>query len=108
MTFQEFKKLVTTEFGKDLRNATPANVREFAMRLDSEIPGFTPGQRIDITTPPLHSYEEVVKDFFVRVLEMPCDVAVMRLYTLALDLAFTGIESDDAERLSKFFSDMEE
>ena len=108
MNLQEFRELVKAEFGDDLRHATPANVRDFAIRLDTQFSGFNPGERIDITAPPLRSYEEAIKDFFARILELPCDVALMRLYAVALDLAFAGIESDYAERMSSFFRDLEE
>ena len=108
MNLQDFRALVKEEFGEDLRHATPANVRDFVVRLDTEISGYKPGERIDITSPQVRSYEEAIKSFFAGVLELPCEIAAIQLYTVALDLAFAGIESDVADRMPGFLRDLDE
>lgn len=108
MNLQEFRKRIKAEFGDDLRHATPANVRDFVVRMDTEMLDVKPGERIDITSSNVRSYEEAVKSFFAGVLEMPCEEALMKLYTVALDLAFSGIETDYAEKMASFFRDLDE
>jgi hypothetical protein len=54
------------------------------------------------------SYEEIIKDFFVRVLELPEDEAVMLLWLLAFDLTFSAIELQHEEKLRALFKELEE
>lgn len=108
MDLKEFKVLVKEEFGEDLRHATPSNVRDFVTRIDTELSDFKPGEPIDITQPEFKSYEEVIKDFFARVLEMPCDQAIMKLYTISLQMAFAGFETEYEDKLSALFKDIDE
>jgi hypothetical protein len=54
------------------------------------------------------SYEEVIKDFFTRILEAPSDEAIVALWTLALDLSFAAIEYQYAERFANLFHDLDD
>ena len=102
----EFRKLVKAEFGDGLKHATPANVREFLDRIETDILPERVSNRIVIDEP-CNSYEEVIKDFFAQILELPPDEAVVALWTLALDLAFGAIESQYADRFASLFHDMD-
>ena len=102
----EFRKLVNTEFGDGLKHATPANVREFLDRIETDVLPEKVSNRIVINEP-CNSYEEVIKDFFAQILELPPEEAVVALWTLALDLAFGAIESQYAERFASLFPDIE-
>lgn len=102
---EEFRNLVREEFGEGLRHATPANVREFADEFECQPLGPI-SSRITIDEP-CNSYEEVVKDFFFRILELQPEEAVVSLWTLALDLSFASIESQYAEKLAPLFQDCE-
>lgn len=53
------------------------------------------------------SYEEIIKDFFSRILDEPTDEALMALWSLALDLSFAAVEYQYAERFSSLFRDVE-
>ena len=106
MKLTEFRKLVQAEFGDGLKHATPANVREFLDRIESQVLPEKVSNRIVINEP-CNSYEEVIKDFFAQILELPPDEAVVALWTLALDLAFASIESQYAERFASLFKDLD-
>lgn len=108
MNLQDFKKKVRAEFGDGLKHATPANVRDFVMRMDIETLELKPGERIDITSSQVRSYEEAIKYFFAGVLQLPCEEALMKLYTVALDLAFVVIESEYADKMSDIFRELDE
>ena len=103
---EEFRKLVKAEFGDGLKHATPANVREFLDRVEADVLPEKVSNRIVINEP-CNSYEEVIKDFFAQILELPPDEAVVALWTLALDLAFGAIESQYADRFASLFHDMD-
>ncbi len=105
MRLEEFKQLVEAEFGPKLRNATPANVREFLDRLQQEAwqEQRRHSDRYEMPVENARTYEEVMKEFFVDVLELPPEKAVMLLWTLALDLTFAAIEHQYAEVLDPLF-----
>ncbi|MBI2842018.1 MAG: hypothetical protein HYX78_01315 [Armatimonadetes bacterium] len=103
----EFKKVVTTEFGPRLKNATPANVREFLDRMQLEVLQNKKAERIVINESAT-SYEEVIKDFFTRILDAPKEDAVMALWMLALDLSFAAIEYQYEERFANLFREQDD
>ncbi|MFN3691026.1 MAG: hypothetical protein ACK4UU_08900, partial [Fimbriimonadales bacterium] len=91
---EEFRRRVEAEFGPQLRNATPANVREFLDKLQQEAweSARRHSERYVMPEENARSYEEVMKEFFMDVLELPAEKAVMLLWTLALDLTIAAIE----------------
>ena len=106
MSLQEFRLLVRSEFGGDLRHMTPANVREFLDRVGPEVDGSPAfGGRISLNEPE-GTYEGIVRDYFHRVLEMPPDQAVIRLWLYSLDLAIAGIAEVEEEKLRSLFADL--
>lgn len=107
MRLDEFKSLVAAEFGPGLKNATPANVREFLDRMQQEVFQSRLAERIVIDEPAT-TYEEVIKDFFTRILDAPPDEAVVALWTLALDLSFAAIEYQYAERFATLFHELDD
>lgn len=104
MKLDEFRKLVKAEFGVGLKHATPANVREFLDRMEENV---LPGDFADriVLNEPCNSYEEVIRDFFYQVLEMPSDEAIVALWSLSLYLAFSAIESQYADRFAPLFQE---
>lgn len=94
------------EFGDNLKHATPANVREFLEGIENEVISAKVSHRIVIDEP-CTSYEQVIKDFFSQMLELPPEEAMVGLWTLALDLAFASIESQYADRFAALFKDMD-
>lgn len=105
MRLDEFKQRVEAEFGPRLQNATPANVREFLDRLQQEAwdRQRRHAERYEMPVENARTYEEVMKEFFVDVLELPAEKAVMLLWTLALDLTFAAIEHQYSEVLDPLF-----
>ena len=106
MKLQQFRKLVKSEFGSGLAHATPANVREFLDRMQVEVFQGRLADRI-IVDESATSYEEIIKDFFSKILEAPTEEAIVVLWSLALDLSFAAIEYQYAERFSSLFKDLE-
>lgn len=107
MDLIEFKKLISKEFGPNLEHATPGNVREFLDRIHSNLFGPQLKGRI-VLEENVCTFEEVLKDFFINVLDLPKDEAIMMLWLLAFDFAFSAIELHQAEKFRTLFGDYEE
>lgn len=108
MDLHTFKQMVFQEFGDRLEHATPANVREFLDRLQvQEMGRRLPGGRFEIHETGT-TYEEIIKDFFARVLDMPHEEAIILLWTLAIDLAFAAVEHQYGEYFASLFKDLEQ
>ena len=101
---QQFRARVREAFGRNLEKATPANVREFLDRYQEDIFEAPVQGRIELNETKT-TYEEILKDFFARVLDRPSDEALIMLWTLAFDLSFFNIEQHAAERLQSLFGD---
>lgn len=101
---EEFRTAVLGEFGKNLEKATPANVREFLDRFQEGTFQSEPKKSIELNETKT-TYEEILKDFFVKVLEKPSDEALILLWTLAFELSFFQIEQHAAERLQALFGE---
>ena len=106
MRIEDFKIAIRQEFGANLENATPANVREFLDRLNEDV--FQGQLRAPIViNEPKTTYEEILRDFFARVLDFPRDEAMIMLWTMAFDLSFSSLEIHLADRFGALFRDME-
>lgn len=88
---EEFKEAVIREFGRNLEHATPANVREFFDRMQERVFQGRLRERIELNEPKT-TYEEILKDFFARVLDLPKDEAIILLWTMAFDLSYSALE----------------
>ena len=98
---------MSTEFGQGLKHATPANVREFLDRVHEDVFQNKLTERI-VLDEPATTYEEVIKDFFTRILEAPQEEAIVALWSLALDLSFAAIEYQYAERFANLFHELDD
>lgn len=107
MDLDEFKGLIENEFGGHLEHATPGNVRDFLDRMQLNVLGPQLKGRI-VLEEHASSYEEVVKDFFAKVLEFPREEALMLLWLLSFDLVFSAIELQHAEKFRTLFRELEE
>lgn len=101
---EQFRAAVHKQFGRHLEKATPANVREFMDRYQEDIFPNPVGNRIELNESKT-TYEEILKDFFAKVLDRPTDEALIMLWTLAFDLSFFNIEQHAAERLQSLFGE---
>ncbi|HZP80044.1 MAG TPA: hypothetical protein VFB21_00275 [Chthonomonadaceae bacterium] len=100
----EFRAAVLREFGRNLEKATPANVREFMDRYQEDIFQNEMRGRIELNEPKT-TYEEILKDFFARVLERPTEEALIMLWTLAFEMSFAALEQHLAGRLQSLFGE---
>lgn len=106
MKIEEFKTAIQKEFGAHLEHATPANVREFLDRFQEDV--FSGEFRAPIElNESKTTYEEILRDFFARVLDFPRDQALIMLWTMAFDLSFSSLELHLADRLEPLFRDLE-
>ena len=105
MDLEEFRRRVREYFGPSLSRATPANVREFVDSIYAELwrREHTPGVPIELGEESASSFEEVVKDFFAKVLDYPPEQAVIALWLTAIDLCFSAIEEGEVERFAPLF-----
>jgi hypothetical protein len=99
-----FRAAVRKEFGPNLERATPANVREFMDRFQEDSFQEELRGRIELNEPKT-TFEEIIKDFFARVLERPTEEAIITLWTLAFEMTFANIEQHLSDRLQSLFSD---
>jgi hypothetical protein len=108
MSLDDFKARVRREFGDDLHRASPATVRDFLDRMQEDVHIARLGDRRIILEESAKSYEEVMRSFFARVLELPPDEAITMLWAVAFDLSYAIIESHDADRIGHLFRGLEE
>jgi hypothetical protein len=102
LRIEEFRMAIKREFGQNLEHATPANVREFLDRMHEDV--FQGKLRAPIVlNEPKTTYEEILKDFFARVLDFPKDEAMVMLWTMAFDLSFSSLEHHLADRFEALF-----
>src|SRR5262245_45883251 len=101
---EQFRTAVRREFGRHLEKATPANVREFMDRHQEDIFSGQMSGRIELNESKT-TYEEILKDFFARILERPSEEALIMLWTLAFELSFSMIEQHVSDRLQSLFGD---
>lgn len=106
MDIAEFRRRVRHEFGPNLEYATPANVRDFLDGLSREQFEGKLKRRI-VLNEPKTTYEEILKDFFSRVLDMPKDEALMLLWTMAFELSFEVLQHHLADSFSALFGEGE-
>ena len=103
MRLSEFKQRIREQFGPNLEHATPANVREFLDQMQLAQFKAPSGGRFVLDEPAI-TYEEIVKDFFSRVLDAPLEDAVILLWTIALELSFAAIEFQYSEVFESLLS----
>jgi len=105
---KEFRALVFREFGMDLNNATPANVREFIDRMNlSEFRQQRASDPLVVLNDPSRTYEEIVKDTFAKILKLPAEEAVPLLWSIAFELSFSVIEFQYEEALQRLFQGLD-
>jgi hypothetical protein len=110
LTVAEFRELVRGEFGPRLERATPASVREFLdglqVRLHKES-GEGPPYVLD-QEDTAGSYEEIVAEFFSRILDYDSpEQAFILLWLLAFEQHFSMLEEDYSQRYLTLFGEGE-
>ena len=100
-----FRKQVQHEFGRNLEKATPANVRDFMDHYQEDMAHDSVRTRIELNESKT-TYEEILKDFFARILERPTDEALILLWLMAFEMSFYTIEQHVSDRFQTLFGDM--
>ncbi len=109
LTLAQLRDLVRNEFGGRLERATPASVREFLDGLQAQLhdesgeghPYIVEGED------GARSYEEIVTEFFSRVLDYDPEKAVVLLWLLAFEQHFSMMEEDYLQRSLMLFGEGE-
>lgn len=99
-----FRAEVISAFGRNLEKATPANVRLFLENFQSTQTAEKVQGRV-ILNETKTTYEEILKDFFMNVLDKPSEEAVIILWAIAFEMSFFLIEQHAGDRLSNLFGD---
>lgn len=101
---RQFREAVQREFGRNLEKATPANVRDFMDNYQEEVFQAAPRVRLELNETKT-TYEEILKDFFIRVLERPSEEALILLWLMAFEMSFFTIEQHASDRFQSLFGD---
>lgn len=108
LTLEEFRELVRREFGPRLERATPASVREFLDRLQVRMhreSGEGDPYILD-GADRARSFEEIVAEFFSRVLDYPPEQAAIMLWLLAFEQHFATLQEDYSRRSLSLFGEI--
>ena len=100
MTLEELRERVFTEFGTDLRRATPATVNEFLAELDREEHETRSPGPIELGTGEA-SYEGAIKEFLVGLLNRPASQAIVPVWRFAFQLSCSMVEQHESTRLDR-------
>ena len=101
---KQFREAVAREFGHNLEKATPANVRDFMDNYQEDIFHSAPRGRLELNETKT-TYEEILKDFFARILERPSEEALIMLWLMAFEMSFFTIEQHVSDRFQTLFGD---
>jgi len=103
----EFREEVKREFGGQLQRATPANVQDFLARMQSQLfaDAGKAGHAFEISES-ARDYDEIVTQFFARVLDTKAEQleqALMMLWLVGFELHFARLEEEYADRFAAMF-----
>lgn len=105
MDIERFREEVHTEFGTRMEHATPAHVRRFLCRIYSAIDKEEIGpNHFAIPREDASNYEQVVNEFFARVLDLPPDQAVVLLWMFAGEMFYARLGEQYTQDLSDLFT----
>jgi hypothetical protein len=105
MTLKEFREEVFRTFGQNLERATPATVQEFMVRMQEVLfSQVWTDQPLELRAERLTSWEDIVTDFFGRVLqggEPDLEQAVIQLWLIGFQLHFADVEEQRLKGLAE-------
>jgi len=109
---EEFREEVKREFGEELQRATPANVQEFLVRMQSQLfSDANKGKHGFELNETAADYNEIVTQFFARVLQAKPDQleeALMMLWLVGFELHFARLEEEYSDRFAALFHERNE
>jgi hypothetical protein len=107
----EFREAVKHEFGDELQRATPANVQDFLVRMQAKLfADVGKGEHGFELNEQAADYDEIVTQFFARVLETKpeqLEETLMMLWLVAFELHFARLEDEYADRFASMFPERE-
>lgn len=96
MRWTAFRDLVREEFGENLENATPANVREFVARwYRQQMPPRREGRLL--LGEETMGWEESVRHFLNGMLDLPPERAALLLWLFAMEMWYSIVACDYEE-----------
>ena len=109
MRLEEFREEVRREFGERLQRATPANVQDFLVRMQAELfSDVGAGEHGFEISETASDYNEIVTQFFARVLETKLEQmeeALMMLWLVGFELHFARLEEEYEHRFAAMFGE---
>ncbi|MHB9131434.1 MAG: hypothetical protein ACYDBB_10130 [Armatimonadota bacterium] len=109
MNLEQFRHEVHAEFGPHLEHATPEHVRKFLCRIQAEIAsGKATKAGFDISQEHAKNYEQIVTEFFARVIDFPTEQAVIHLWIFAAEMYFSQLGEQYAELSAMLSFDVSE
>ena len=111
MKLEEFRELVKREFGDQLERTTPANVQDFLVRMQPALfaDAGKSGHAFEINEQ-ASDYDEIVTQFFARVLETKAEQleeALIMLWLVGFELHFARLEQEYMDRFASMFHEHE-
>jgi len=103
MDMKDFRQTVIAEFGSKMQYITPAHARGFLERIQTEAEPTTSlnhPPRLHIPSEHAQNYEEVVGEFFARVLDLPPDEAAIQLWLFATEMFYTRLGEQYSQQLA--------
>ena len=98
MNFEQFREEVRAEFGERMEHVTPEHMRLFLGRIYTKLCGGGGGhQPLTLDAENAANYEQIVADFFARVLDFPREQAIIFLWLFACEMFYSrlGDEYDE-------------
>lgn len=106
MKLEEFREEVHRQFGERLERATPANVQDFLVHMQARLAGTEGrGQTVELNET-AHSYDQIMTEFFARVLSVSpeqMEEALMQLWLVGLELHYARLEEQYADKFAPLF-----
>ncbi|NCO32716.1 MAG: hypothetical protein AUJ92_08690 [Armatimonadetes bacterium CG2_30_59_28] len=89
MDLDVFRQKVRATFGPGLENATAGTIHEFVRQIEAEGRGEPPpsGRYLLRESSPANIHQ-ILRNYFLQVLDMPLDDAIVSLWLTAADMAF--------------------
>lgn len=106
MELETFRNRVRQTFGDDLHRASPASMRDFLDQLTVDAPVRRVDNRI-VLDENARTYEEVMRTFLSRAIDLPPEEAVVQLWSACAELTYAVIASHEADRLDPLFRSVE-
>lgn len=98
MDIDRFRQEVHATFGEKMEHATPAHMRKFLCRVYAELDESGQEPRpAAVVRDEASNYEQIVTEFFARVLDLPPERGVVLLWLFATEMFYSRLGEQYAE-----------